>query len=83
MQSVLKDKGYYTSTVDGIYGYGTTEGLQRFLSNEGFYKGEIDGCFGKETLAAMKHYQKSLGLKITAYINLETAKAMESQETDQ
>ena len=83
LQSVLKDKGYYKSKVDGIYGYETTEGLQRFLGSKGFYKGEIDGLFGKASIAAIKQYQKSLGLKTTGHMNLETGKAMESQETDQ
>ena len=77
------DKGYYKSKVDGIYGYETIEGLQRFLSKKGFYRGEIDGLFGTASIVAIKHYQKSLGLKMTGHMNLETAKAMESQETDQ
>ena len=83
VQSVLKDKGYYRDKVDGIYGYDTTKGLQRFLSKKGFYRGEIDGLFGEASIAAMKHYQRSLGLKTTGFMNLKTAKAMESQETNQ
>ena len=83
LQSVLNDRGYYKSKVDGIYGYQTTEGLQRFLNKKGFYKGEIDNLFGKASIAALRQYQKSLGLKMTGHMNLETAKAMELQETDQ
>jgi len=83
VQSVLRRKGYYSGKADGIYGYETTKGLQRFLSNKGFYRGEIDGFFGKASIAAMKHYQKSLGLKTTGFMNLKTAKAMEAQERDQ
>jgi len=82
VQSVLKRKGYYTEKADGIYGYETKKGLQQFLSKKGFYRGEIDGLFGKASIAAMKQYQESLGLKMTGFINLKTAKAMESQERD-
>ena len=80
VQSVLKNKGYYSGKADGIYGFKTKKGLQRFLFSKGFYKGEIDGRFAKQTLEAMKQYQESLGLETTGHMNLKTAQTMESRE---
>lgn len=42
--------------------------LQTTLSNMGYYKGKIDGDFGPLTDAAVKNYQKSIGLKVDGIV---------------
>jgi hypothetical protein len=80
-QSVLRDQGFYEGDVDGVFGYETRKGLQRLLRTKGFYRGKIDGLLGKGSIVAFKRYQKSLGVKETGIIGLETAEAMKNQET--
>ena len=44
------------TTVDGIWGKGTTIALQKKLKELGYYSGELDGIAGKETVTAWQHY---------------------------
>ncbi len=50
IQTKLKNWGYYTGTVDGIYGSATLAAVKRFQSKNGL---TVDGIAGKTTLAAM------------------------------
>ena len=47
LQQRLKDLGYYTSSVDGIYGSGTTAAIKKFQSANGL---TADGIAGPKTL---------------------------------
>lgn len=44
------------TTVDGIWGKGTTIALQKKLKELGYYTGELDGIAGKETVTAWQHW---------------------------
>ncbi len=46
--------------------------LQKALADAGYYKGEIDGRWGKESLAALRAFQKSLGLHPSTRIDSDT-----------
>jgi len=83
MQTSLKSRGFYDGTADGIYGYNTKKGLQQFLRDKGFYQGEVDGLLGKSSRDAIKQFQKSVELKTTGRINLETGNAMQRQNIEQ
>lgn len=50
IQTKLKNWGYYTGTVDGIYGSSTLAAVKKFQSKNGL---TVDGIAGKTTLAAM------------------------------
>lgn len=50
IQEKLKRWGYYSGSVDGIYGSKTEEAVRNFQKNNGL---TVDGIAGKETLAAM------------------------------
>lgn len=50
VQQRLKDLGYYTSSVDGIYGSGTTYAVKRFQSANGL---TADGIAGPNTLSKL------------------------------
>ena len=50
IQTKLKDWGYYSGSVDGIYGSGTYESVKKFQSNNGL---SADGIAGSQTLAAL------------------------------
>jgi len=82
MQTSLKSRGFYDGTADGIYGYNTKKGLQQFLRDKGFYQGEVDGLLGKSSRDAIKQFQKSVELKTTGRINLETGNAMQRQNIE-
>jgi hypothetical protein len=82
MQTSLKNRGYYDGRSDGIYGHSTKKGLQKFLKKNGFYQGEVDGLLGKSSREAIKQYQKSIGLKTTGFVDLETAKAIQHQNIE-
>ena len=47
LQTTLKQKGYYTGTIDGDYGSGTTAAVKAFQKK---YNLTADGIAGKETL---------------------------------
>lgn len=50
IQTKLKSWGYYTGTVDGIYGSGTERAVRDFQQKNGL---TVDGKAGDQTLAAM------------------------------
>lgn len=50
IQTRLKNWGYYTGTVDGIYGSGTEEAIKKFQKKNGL---NVDGQTGDKTLAAL------------------------------
>ena len=50
IQTVLKDKGYYSGKVDGIFGTETKDAVTRFQRDHGL---DADGIVGKKTLAAL------------------------------
>lgn len=50
IQTVLKDWGYYTGSVDGIFGSQTETAVKSFQKNNGL---AVDGLVGNATLAAM------------------------------
>ena len=50
IQTKLKSWGYYTGTVDGIYGSGTERAVRAFPQKNGL---TVDGKAGDQTLAAM------------------------------
>ena len=50
IQQRLKDWGYYTGAVDGIFGRGTHNAVVRFQRQNGL---SVDGQVGKQTAAAM------------------------------
>lgn len=50
LQTALKSRGYYTGTVDGIYGTATKTAVQNFQRDSGL---AVDGIAGKNTLAAL------------------------------
>lgn len=50
IQTKLKSWGYYTGTVDGIYGSGTERAVRAFQQENGL---TVDGKAGDQTLAAM------------------------------
>ncbi len=50
IQRKLKNKGYYTGEIDGIYGSKTTAAVKRFQSDSGL---TVDGIAGPKTLKAL------------------------------
>jgi len=50
IQKKLKNWGYYTGSIDGIYGSKTVAAVKKFQSNNGL---TVDGIAGPKTLAAM------------------------------
>lgn len=50
IQKKLKSWGYYTGTIDGIYGWKTTQAVRYFQSKNGL---TVDGVAGTKTLSAI------------------------------
>lgn len=50
--------------------------IQRALQKAGFNPGPIDGIISKQTMAAVNAYQKSKGLPIDTYLNIDTVRAL-------
>lgn len=50
IQSVLKEKGYYTGNIDGIYGTRTKNAVTNFQRDNGL---AVDGIAGEKTLSAL------------------------------
>ena len=50
IQTRLKNWGYYTGTVDGIYGSGTEDAVKKFQKKNGL---NVDGQAGDKTLVAL------------------------------
>lgn len=58
IQTKLKRWGYYTGSVDGIYGSGTLAAVKKFQKKNGLV---VDGIAGKKTLEAMGIFNSSSG----------------------
>jgi len=56
IQTKLKRWGYYTGSVDGIYGSGTLAAVKKFQKKNGL---TVDGIAGKKTLEAMGIFSSS------------------------
>ena len=56
IQTKLKRWGYYSGTVDGLYGSGTLAAVKKFQKKNGL---KVDGIAGKETLKAMGIFNSS------------------------
>ncbi len=56
IQTKLKRWGYYTGTIDGVYGSKTVEAVKKFQRKNGL---TVDGIAGTKTLQAMGIYSKS------------------------
>lgn len=63
IQTKLKRWGYYTGSIDGIYGTQTQKAVRYFQSKNGL---TVDGIAGKNTLAAMGIYSSSIVIQIQA-----------------
>ena len=50
IQTKLKNWGYYTGTIDGVYGYETYRAVRQFQSKNGL---TVDGVAGSATLSAL------------------------------
>lgn len=50
VQQILKDKGYYNSSVDGIFGNGTYNAVRTFQRSKGLVE---DGIVGRDTYARL------------------------------
>lgn len=51
IQQVLKDRGYYTGAIDGIFGTATRNAVINFQKSNGL---DADGIVGSKTLAALE-----------------------------
>lgn len=72
----LPDKGYFKSGDSGL----GVRALQSWLKGHGYDPGTIDGKYGKNTMAAVKKFQKKVGLKADGLFgkqSLLTAKKIE------
>ena len=50
----------------------TKKQVQEALKNAGYYDGNIDGRFGPKTKAAVKQFQKDMGLKVDGVVGSKT-----------
>ena len=64
IQTKLKRWGYYTGSIDGIYGTQTQKAVRYFQSKNGL---TVDGIAGKNTLAAMGIYNSSNSNSSSSY----------------
>jgi len=64
IQTKLKRWGYYTGSIDGIYGTKTVEAVKYFQRKNGL---TVDGIAGKNTLAAMGITSSSSGSGSSSY----------------
>ena len=52
IQTKLKNWGYYTGEIDGIFGSKTLQAVKDFQANNGL---TVDGIVGEQTLAALRN----------------------------
>ena len=55
IQEVLKKAKVYSDDLDGVWGYNTSIGLQKWLNNRG-YNLEVDGIFGALSTKAYQNF---------------------------
>ncbi len=63
LQTALKEKGYYTMKVDGIYGNGTVNAVKAFQKANGL---KTDGIAGPQTQTKLYAKEKASSTKTTA-----------------
>jgi peptidoglycan hydrolase-like protein with peptidoglycan-binding domain len=61
VQMELKKRGFYSGTVDGIFGSASWKAVQSFLKQQGLYGGAIDGIPGVNTYKGFQTYAKKGG----------------------
>lgn len=66
IQQKLKDMGYYTSAVDGVYGSKTVEAVKKFQKAKGL---TADGIVGSQTLSALGITNKSSAVSAAKFSN--------------
>lgn len=54
---------------------------QRALRARGYYSGSADGVIGSHTRAALRHYQRDHGLKVTGRLDAPTARRLSLKRT--
>ena len=65
--------GAAASTLSGVTAETMTKKqVQEALKNAGYYDGNIDGKFGPKTKAAIKQFQKDMGLKVDGIAGIKT-----------
>jgi peptidoglycan hydrolase-like protein with peptidoglycan-binding domain len=50
--------------------------VQERLKRLGYYEGEVDGAYGPKTTAAIRHFQRDQGLRVTGTIDQHTDTAL-------
>ncbi len=78
IQEALLSAGLYRGKVDGMNGWRTKHGLQRFLRDQGDYSGDIDGVFGNRTLKALNAFRARAGLDESKDMDAGLARAVEA-----
>ena len=77
--SVYQTDAYYDPNgySDQSYSnYSTVVAAQERLAREGYYHGESNGALGPEMHQALRSYQRSHGLRMTGYLDTDTAATM-------
>lgn len=77
LQTKLKQAGYHTGAVDGIYGSQTAESVRRFQKAKGLL---VDGIAGKQTLTALNKINTN-GASGSNTSNASTAKKTNTSST--
>lgn len=54
---------------------------QRKLEARGYYSGSADGVLGSSTRAALRHYQRDHGLRVTGRLDSPTARSLSLERT--
>lgn len=80
LQTKLKQAGYHTGAVDGIYGPQTAESVRRFQKAKGLL---VDGIAGKQTLTALNNLKTngSTGSSTSKSNNTSTSKNTNTSST--
>ena len=68
IQTKLKNWGYYSGSVDGVYGWQTENAVRSFQKKNGL---TVDGVAGEKTLNAMGIYSSSSGTSSPNEANIE------------